>query len=98
MAERRLQRILLLLPLLALAGCESQPAVRLPPPPPRSPLAGHPHLIAADRQLDDSALQLRRANNGDEGFGGHRLRAMQLLAQARHEIRMAALFADRHRD
>jgi hypothetical protein len=43
-------------------------------------------------------MQLRAASNGPAAFGGHRDRAMRLLAQARREIRESARFADHHRD
>lgn len=58
----------------------------------------HPHLVAADREAYQSMLQLRAANNGRAAFGGHRDRAMRLLAQARREIRESVSFADHHRD
>ncbi len=59
---------------------------------------GHPHLVAADRAAFQAMAQLRAAHNGDEGFGGHRDRALRLLAQARREIHESARFADHHRD
>ena len=63
---------------------------------PRSPLDGHPHLIAAMRAIDAQIAQLRAARNGDDGFGRHRQRAIELALQARTEVFHAAVFADRH--
>lgn len=90
----------------ALAGCvqappAQPPAVVVQRPPvvverPRSPLDGHPHLIAAMHAIDAQIAQLRSARNGDDGFGGHRGRAIQLALQARAEVYRAAVFADRH--
>lgn len=57
----------------------------------------HPHLAAADRALDNASMQLRAAHDGPAQFGGHRARALELLQQARQEIREAAMFADHHR-
>ena len=57
----------------------------------------HPRLVAADREAYQSVMQLRAANNGDDGFGGHRQRALRLLEQARREIHESARFADHHR-
>jgi hypothetical protein len=88
----------------AVAGC-----VQPPPRPPqvavpqvvvpqaRSPLDGHPRLLAAVRQLDATIEQLRAARNGDDGFGGHRQRALGQALQARAEIYRAAQFANSHR-
>lgn len=58
----------------------------------------HPRLVAADRDAYQAMMQLRAANNGPVAFGGHRDRAMRLLAQARREIHESARFADHHRD
>ncbi len=58
----------------------------------------HPHLVAADRAAYQAMMQLRVASNGPAAFGGHRDRAMRLLAQARREIHESARFADHHRD
>lgn len=58
----------------------------------------HPHLVAADREAYQAMTQLRAASNGDDGFGGHRQRALRLLEQARREIHESASFADHHRD
>ncbi len=83
-----------------LGGCVQAPPVQRPPvvvERPRSPLDGHPHLIAAMQAIDAQIAQLRAARNGDDGFGGHRGRAIQLALQARAEVYRAAVFADRHR-
>jgi hypothetical protein len=99
-AWRRLATAWLLLAAGAgLAGCVQAPPVQRPVvvvPHPRSPLDGHPHLIAAMRTIDAQIAQLRAARNGDDGFGGHRGRAIQLALQARAEVYRAAVFADRH--
>ena len=58
----------------------------------------HPHLLAADREAYQAMMQLRVASNGRVAFGGHRDRAMRLLAQARREIHESVSFADHHRD
>ena len=58
----------------------------------------HPRLVAADRAAYQAMMHLRVANNRDEGFGGHRQRALRLLEQARREIHASARFADDHRD
>lgn len=85
------------LTMLLVAGCAPPREVRRAPPP-RSPLDGHPHLIAAHEQIEAALAQTGLARNGDDGFGGHRARAIELLRQARAEIRAAAIFADRHHD
>ena len=102
MIESRVRRIATTCALAAcaaLAGC-----VQPPPRPPqvvvpqaRSPLDGHPRLLAAVRQLDATIEQLRAARNGDDGFGGHRQRALDQALQARAEIYRAAQFANSHR-
>jgi hypothetical protein len=78
--------------LVALAGC-SPDVVRAVP---RPALAGHPHLIAAHQQVEMAMAQLATASNGDDGFGGHRARAQQLLRAAQAQIRDAAIYANRN--
>ena len=58
----------------------------------------HPHLRAADQHAEAAILQMQRAHNGDDWFGGHRVRAIQLLQQAREQMRLSAIYADRHHD
>ncbi len=60
--------------------------------------ARHPHLHAADEHAEAAILQMKAAHNGDDWFGGHRVRAVQLLQQAREQMRQAAIFADHHHD
>jgi hypothetical protein len=48
------------------------------------------------RSIDAQIAQLRAARNGDDGFGRHRQRAIELALQARTEVFHAAVFADRH--
>jgi hypothetical protein len=93
------RRVIALTTLTALlvAGCTPPREARMAPPP-RSPLDGHPHLVTAHDQIEAALGQTGLARNGDDGFGGHRTRAIELLRQARAEIRAAAIFADRHRD
>ena len=55
-------------------------------------------LSAGDREVNQAMMQWQHATNHGEGFGGHRQRALRLLAQARQEIREAAHFADHHRN
>lgn len=58
----------------------------------------HPHLRAADQAADAAIQQMQTAHNGDDWFGGHRVRAIQLLQQAREQMRLSARFADHHHD
>ena len=58
----------------------------------------HSHLADAQKhvvQAYDKILEAQR-DNRDE-LGGHAERAIQLLDQANHELKEAALYADRHR-
>ena len=57
---------------------------------------GHPHLRAADAHAAAAIAQMQRAHNGDDWFGGHRVRAIQLLRDAQVEMHRAAIYADRH--
>ncbi len=96
---RRAAPWLALTAVAGLSACVQAPPVQRPPvvvQRPRSPLDGHPHLIAAMQAIDAQIAQLRAARNGDDGFGGHRQRAIQLALQARAEVYRAAVFADRH--
>ncbi|MBU6512334.1 MAG: hypothetical protein KGJ03_01920 [Betaproteobacteria bacterium] len=98
--RRRAAPWLLLAGAAGLGGCVQAPPVQRPAAvvvPARSPLDGHPHLIAAMHAVDAQIAQLRAARNGDDGFGRHRGHAIQLALQARAEIYRAAVFADRHR-
>lgn len=76
--------------LVALAGCAPTEVIRATP---RSALAGHPHLIAAHQQVELAMAQMDTASNGDDGFGGHRARALQLLHAAQAQIRASAIYA-----
>lgn len=101
-ARRRVATCLLLAAAAAaaLGGCVQVPVTQPPArvaPSRRSPLDGHPRLIAAVRAIDTQIAQLRAARNGDDGFGGHRRRALELALQARAEVLRAAVFADRQR-
>jgi hypothetical protein len=98
--RRRAAPWLLLAAAAGLGGCVQAPVVPRPMVPvasPRSPWDGHPRLIAAARAIDAQIAQLRAARNGDDGFGGHRRRAIELALQARAEVYRAAVYADRHR-
>lgn len=58
----------------------------------------HPHLRVADQHTAAAIEQMEHAHNGDDWFGGHRVRAIRLLQQARAEMHRAAAFADHHHD
>lgn len=58
----------------------------------------HPHLRAADQDAQAAIQQMQTAHNGDDWFGGHRVRAIQLLQQAREQMRLSARYADHHHD
>lgn len=96
MNHRPVRRLLLgtaAVGLVILAGCAPTEVIRAAP---RPALTGHPHLIAAHQQIEMAMAQLDRASNGEDGFGGHRAYALQLLHAAQAQIRAAAIFADRH--
>lgn len=65
-----------------------------PPAPKRDP-ERHPHLRAAMRDLRQAANQLGHA---DHDFGGHRVKALELVKQAEGELREAFEWAKAHPD
>jgi hypothetical protein len=64
------------------------------PAPHRDP-ERHPHLRAAMRDLRQAANQLDHA---DHDFGGHRVKARELVKQAEGELREALEWAKAHPD
>jgi hypothetical protein len=59
----------------------------------------HPALRAAYRDCNASiqAIEVGQRNNDNRGvFGGHAVRAIQLLQQAKHEIEESDEFRNRH--
>ncbi len=61
-------------------------------------LAKHPHLKRAHEAIEHAMKALREANDKEKGeFGGHRVKAEELLNQAQHEIEEAANWADSHK-
>ena len=64
------------------------------PPPAQRPVAGrHPHIMAAERALRHAERQLEEAAHH---FGGHRVRALELVKQAEVELREALAYANAH--
>ena len=58
----------------------------------------HPHLAAAQRACDQAYAEVRAAQQANEwDMHGHATRAVQLLGDAREEIKQAALQANRRR-
>ena len=55
----------------------------------------HPHLRAALRDLRQAGNQLEHA---DHDFGGHRVKALELVKQAEGELREALEWAKAHPD
>ena len=55
----------------------------------------HPHLHKAREQIDNAKKSLKEANDHEKSeFGGHRVKAEELLNQAQQEIDQAAQWAD----
>ena len=61
------------------------------------PEAGHPNIIAARDDVHHAQEKIRKAQvaNHDD-MGGHAAKALELLAQAEEELRLAAEAANRH--
>jgi hypothetical protein len=57
--------------------------------------ARHPHIVAAERSLKHAERQLEEAAHH---FGGHRVRALELVKQAEGEVREAIGYARAHPD
>ena len=55
----------------------------------------HPHITAATRALTHAEGQLERAAHH---YGGHRVKALELVKQAESELRQAVVYADAHPD
>jgi uncharacterized protein YgbK (DUF1537 family) len=55
----------------------------------------HPHIVAAGRALQHAARQLEEAAHD---YGGHRVRALELVKQAEGELREAVAYANAHPD
>jgi len=55
----------------------------------------HPHVAAATRALFHAEGQLERATHH---YGGHRVKALELVKQAESELRQALVYADAHPD
>ncbi len=61
------------------------------------PEAGHPNLIAAREDVHHAQDKIKKAQAANhDDMGGHAARALDLLAQAEEEIRLAAEAANRH--
>jgi uncharacterized protein YgbK (DUF1537 family) len=58
-------------------------------------VARHPHIVAAGRALQHAARQLEEAAHD---YGGHRVRALELVKQAEGELREAVAYANAHPD
>jgi hypothetical protein len=52
-----------------------------------------PHIHAAEKQLEHAENQLEKA---EHVYGGHRAKALELVKQARHELRLAIQYAREH--
>ena len=76
--------------LAAMIGAASTAAVA-------GPEAGHPNLIAAreDCHHAQEKIKAAQAANHDD-MGGHAAKALELLAKAEEELRLAAEAANRH--
>ncbi len=58
----------------------------------------HPNLRAAQQSIADAYNSVERAQGANRGrLGGHGERAKALLAQASHELRLAADYANHRR-
>ena len=75
----------------SLALCSAATAFAAPP-------SQYPNLETAQQLIDQSSahIEAARKNNRDQ-FGGHAERALQLLQQAKDELREAAVYNERHR-
>jgi len=61
-------------------------------------LAHHPHLLKAHETLETALQHLKEANDHEKSeFGGHRVKAEQLIREAQKEINEAAQWADTHK-
>lgn len=61
------------------------------------PEAGHPNLIAAREDIHHAQDKIQKAQVANhEDMGGHAAKALDLLAKADEEIRLAAEAANRH--
>ncbi len=76
--------------LAALMGTVSTAAVA-------GPEAGHPNIIAARGDCHHAQEKIRAAQAANhDDMGGHAAKALDLLAKAEEELRLAAEAANRH--
>ncbi|CAG9267174.1 hypothetical protein [Paraburkholderia unamae] len=63
-----------------------------------APPSQYPNLETAQQLIDQSSghIEAARKDHHDQ-FGGHAERALQLLQQAKDELREAAVYNERHR-
>ena len=66
-------------------------------PPTQRPAGGarHPHIVGAERALRHAERQLEEAAHH---YGGHRVKALELVKQAEGELREAVAYAQAHQD
>ena len=75
-------------------GASTTGLTQTAPPPAQRPVTGrHPHIVAAERALTHAERQLEEAAHH---FGGHRVRALELVKQAELELREALAYANAH--
>jgi len=84
--------------LVATAVTAQQPAPSTPPPAPqteqRPPRPGrHPHILAANRDLERAEKQLEKAAHH---YDGHRAKALDLVKQAEKELQEGLKWAEAH--
>jgi hypothetical protein len=71
----------------------TQTAPSVPPPTQRPATGRHLHIMAAERALRHAERQLEEAAHH---FGGHRVKALELVKQAEVELREALAYANAH--
>ncbi|MEM5312749.1 hypothetical protein [Paraburkholderia sp. JHI869] len=75
----------------SLAVCCATTAFAAPP-------SQYPNLETAQQLIDQSSSHIEAARKDHRAqFGGHAERALQLLQQAKDELREAAVYNERHR-
>ena len=70
-----------------------QPGEQRPPRGPRGPRGPHPHITTARRALGVADRQLSGAAHD---YGGHRVKALELVKQAQAEVEQALAYAQAH--
>ncbi|WP_201697272.1 hypothetical protein [Paraburkholderia hiiakae] len=63
-----------------------------------APSSQYPNLEAPQQLIDQSSSHIDAARKSNHGqFGGHAEHALQLLQQAKDDLREAAVYNERHR-